>query len=138
MFSFEDGSEIEMVPNASEFLGSALTYGMTTVPWYTVSEEGRLLIDGFITESTNSFGYSLNVRSCRMFLISLSKLYFGQPSEGHMSKSGFHPVTVAERSKACTVFSRSEAGIVGSNSTHHMDVWYVYVFILCLCCPVFR
>jgi hypothetical protein len=19
-----------------------------------------------------------------------------------------------------------------------MDVWYVYVFILCLCCPVFR
>jgi hypothetical protein len=25
------------------------------------------------------------------------------------------PVTVAERSKACTVFSRLEAGIVGSN-----------------------
>jgi hypothetical protein len=27
------------------------------------------------------------------------------------------PVTVAERSKACTVFARSEAGIVGSNPT---------------------
>jgi hypothetical protein len=48
------------------------------------------------------------------------------------------PATVAERSKACTVFARSEAGIVVSNPTQGMDVWYVYVFILCLCCPVFR
>jgi hypothetical protein len=32
------------------------------------------------------------------------------------------PVTVAERSKACTVFAGSEAGIVGSNSTQVMDV----------------
>jgi hypothetical protein len=48
------------------------------------------------------------------------------------------PVTVAERSKAYTVFARSEAGIVGSNPTQCMDVWYVYVFILCLCFPVFR
>jgi hypothetical protein len=43
------------------------------------------------------------------------------------------PVTVAQRSK-----SRSEAGIVGSNPTQGIDVWYVYVFILCLCSPVFR
>jgi hypothetical protein len=48
------------------------------------------------------------------------------------------PVTVAERSKACTVFARSEAGIVCSNLIEGMDVWYVYAFILCLCCPVFR
>jgi hypothetical protein len=48
------------------------------------------------------------------------------------------PVTVAERSNACTVFARSESGIVGSNPTQGMYVWYVYVFILCLCCPVFR
>jgi hypothetical protein len=34
----------------------------------------------------------------------------------------FQPVTVAERSKACTVFARSEAGIVGSNPTQDMDV----------------
>jgi hypothetical protein len=40
------------------------------------------------------------------------------------------PITVAERSKACTVFARSEAGIVGSNPIQGMDVWYVYVFIL--------
>jgi hypothetical protein len=36
------------------------------------------------------------------------------------------PVTVAERSKACTVFARWEAGIVGSNPNQGMDV-------LCLC-----
>jgi hypothetical protein len=32
------------------------------------------------------------------------------------------PVTVAERSKAYTVFARSEAGIVNSNPTQGMDV----------------
>jgi hypothetical protein len=32
------------------------------------------------------------------------------------------PVTVAERSMACTVFARSEAGIVRSNPTQGMDV----------------
>jgi hypothetical protein len=32
------------------------------------------------------------------------------------------PVTVAERSKACTAFTRSKAGIVGSNPTKGMDV----------------
>jgi hypothetical protein len=31
-------------------------------------------------------------------------------------------VTVAERSEACTVYARSEVGIVGSNSTQGMDV----------------
>jgi hypothetical protein len=45
-------------------------------------------------------------------------------------------VTVAERSKAWTVFARSEAGIVGSNPKQHMDV--LYVFILCLRSIVFR
>jgi hypothetical protein len=40
------------------------------------------------------------------------------------------PVTVAERSNVSTVFARSEAGIVGSNPTQGMDLWYVYVFIL--------
>jgi hypothetical protein len=32
------------------------------------------------------------------------------------------PVTVAEMSKACTVFARSEAVIVGSNPIEGMDV----------------
>jgi hypothetical protein len=45
----------------------------------------------------------------------------------------FRPVIVAERSKACTIFARSEAGIVGSTPTEVMDVWYVSVFILCVC-----
>jgi hypothetical protein len=50
------------------------------------------------------------------------------------------PVTVAERSTACTVFARSEAGIVGMNPTQGMDVWFVCVCVrvgvrvfLCLC-----
>jgi hypothetical protein len=34
----------------------------------------------------------------------------------------YQPVTVAERSNTCTVFARSEAGIVGSNPTQGMDV----------------
>jgi hypothetical protein len=46
------------------------------------------------------------------------------------------PVTVTERSKACTVFARLEAGILDSNPTQGMDVWYVYVFILCVRCTV--
>jgi hypothetical protein len=32
------------------------------------------------------------------------------------------PVTVAARSKTCTVFARSEAGIVVSNPTQGMDM----------------
>jgi hypothetical protein len=32
------------------------------------------------------------------------------------------PVTVADLSKTCTVFARSEAGIVGSNPTQGMNV----------------
>jgi hypothetical protein len=35
------------------------------------------------------------------------------------------PVTAGERSKACTVFARLEAGIVGSNATQGVDVWCV-------------
>jgi hypothetical protein len=34
---------------------------------------------------------------------------------------GTVPVTVAERSKECTFFARSEAKIVGSNPTQGMD-----------------
>jgi hypothetical protein len=47
------------------------------------------------------------------------------------------PDTVAARSKARTVFVRSDAGIMGSNPTQGIDVC-VYAFILYLCCPVFR
>jgi hypothetical protein len=46
------------------------------------------------------------------------------------------PVTVATRSKAWTVFARSEAEIEGSNPTQGMDVWYMRLFcvlvVLCL------
>jgi hypothetical protein len=53
------------------------------------------------------------------------------------------PVTVAERSKACSVLARSEARVVGSNPTQGMDVWYVCVclwvggvVVLCTLCFV--
>jgi hypothetical protein len=47
---------------------------------------------------------------------------FGEISDFLTKRNRFSPVTVAERSKTCTVFARSEAGIVGPNSTHGMDV----------------
>jgi hypothetical protein len=50
----------------------------------------------------------------------------------------YSPVTVAEQFKACTVLACSQTGIMGSNPIQGMDVWYVYVFILCSCCPVCR
>jgi hypothetical protein len=51
-----------------------------------------------------------------------------------MLKSAGH----SNRAVSWTVFARSEAGIVDSNPTQGMDVWRVYVFIHCLCTPVFR
>jgi hypothetical protein len=48
------------------------------------------------------------------------------------SKPNQRPVTAAERSEACAVFTHSEAGILGSNPTQGMNVSHVYVFILCL------
>jgi hypothetical protein len=44
------------------------------------------------------------------------------------------PVTVAERSKSCTVFALSEAGIVGSNPTQSMDNQCLCVcMFVCMC-----
>jgi hypothetical protein len=48
------------------------------------------------------------------------------------------PVTVAERSKACTVFARSEVGIVGLNPIQGMDVWCLCVCVcVCVCVGAF-
>jgi hypothetical protein len=41
-------------------------------------------------------------------------------------------VTVAKRSKACTVFTHSEAGIVGPNPTQGIDAWRICVCV-CVC-----
>jgi hypothetical protein len=46
-----------------------------------------------------------------------------------METKALLPVTEAERSKASTVFSRSEAGIVGSNPTQGMDACCVWVCV---------
>jgi hypothetical protein len=45
------------------------------------------------------------------------------------------PVSVAERSKACTVYDRLNIEITGSNPTRGMDVCLHFSV---LCCPVFR
>jgi hypothetical protein len=39
---------LEQFPVLLNFSGIPLAYGKMTVPWYIVSEEGRLLLDGFI------------------------------------------------------------------------------------------
>jgi hypothetical protein len=44
-------------------------------------------------------------------------------------KDMYRPITVAARSKAWTVYARSNAGIVGSNPTRGMDVC-AHAFIL--------
>jgi hypothetical protein len=47
-------------------------------------------------------------------------------------KSSPYLQTAAERSKAFTVFARSEAVVVDSNPTEGMNVWSVYAFF-CVC-----
>jgi hypothetical protein len=46
---------------------------------------------------------------------------------------GFEIFTFVYGNMACTVFARSEAGIVGSNLTQGMDVWYAF---FCVCVQV--
>ena len=55
-----------------------------------------------------------------------------------LSATKMKSVTVVEGSEADVAFAPSEAGIVGSNPTQGMDVWFVHVLILCLSFPVFR
>jgi hypothetical protein len=46
------------------------------------------------------------------------------------------PITVTARSKALTVFARSNAGIVGSNPTRGMDVCVRLFFVCVFLCVV--
>jgi hypothetical protein len=62
---------LKWFPMQLNFLELPSTYMLLTVPWYIISEKGQLLLEGFIMESTNSFGYSLSIRRRLMFLISL-------------------------------------------------------------------
>jgi hypothetical protein len=58
----------------------------------------------------------------------------GYPSPDFLIVHLWGPITVAARSKAWTVFTRLNAGIVGSNPTQDLDfcVRVYYVFVLCL------
>jgi hypothetical protein len=53
----------------------------------------------------------------------------------HVRNISLEPVTVAERSGACTVFARSEAGIVGSIPTQDL-VFVCVCAIFCVCVQV--
>jgi hypothetical protein len=52
---------LKRFPKHLNFLEMPLTYGIMAMTWYIVSEDGRLLVDGFIMESINSCGYSLSI-----------------------------------------------------------------------------
>jgi hypothetical protein len=56
--------------------------------------------------------------------------------ESYSNRSGsISPVSIADRSKACTVYDSLNIEIAGSNLDWGMDVC-LRVFVLC--CPVFR
>jgi hypothetical protein len=78
---------------------------------------------------------------CRHLCAECLKMWEPQPLANLRASTAYTgislplPVTVAERSKAWTVFARADAGTVGSNPTLGTEVYYlccVYVF-LCLC-----
>jgi hypothetical protein len=54
---------LKLFPMRPNFWEIPLTYGIVTVPEYILSEEGWLLLDGFIMEPKNSRGYSLSITS---------------------------------------------------------------------------
>jgi hypothetical protein len=56
MFSFEDGSELETVPDASEFLRDNPDI-QDDYSALVCLKRGQFLADCFITESMDSFGY---------------------------------------------------------------------------------
>jgi hypothetical protein len=64
----------------------------------------------------NSCNYNYVLDNLKFLALFISLIYIECAIYNEM------PVTVAERSKACTVFARSKAGTVVSNPTQGMDV----------------
>jgi hypothetical protein len=90
-------------------------------------------------KNTPKFKFSSNITSWTQHSIK-NKGIFGKiyttyiPVEWNLPISKWEwetmPITVAARSKAETVFVRSNAGVVGSNSTQGMSVCILHVFLL--------
>jgi hypothetical protein len=95
-FNLENDPNIQTLQMHLNFSGVPLAYGIMTMPWY-VTEEGRLLLDGFITESVNSYAYSLSIRSCHMFLISLLKSSKSRPATNFWSAGRAKQVLANQR-----------------------------------------
>jgi hypothetical protein len=66
---------LKWFPMHRNFLEMPLTCGIMTLPWNILSEKGRSFLPGFIVESIDPCGYSLSIRLCFMFLISLLKSF---------------------------------------------------------------
>jgi hypothetical protein len=97
---------------------------------YLVTEGWKKCLEISFLVAVKKYSYfpPANCIASRSYI--LSQYVIGYDYLNITSKRRSSPVTVAERSKACTIFVRSEAGIVDSNPTKGMDVWYVYVFTL--------
>jgi hypothetical protein len=89
-----------------------------------------LLIKGAIRSSPCCLSLDFRKYFCNFIVGVLNYFLNGKKRES--------PVTVAALSKAWTVFAYTDTGIVGSIPAQGMDIWCVYAFILCLCCPVVR
>jgi hypothetical protein len=64
-----------------------------------------------------------------MLLLKISSRYKIFAAKNVVLIMKYQPVAGAERSKTCTVFARSEAGIVGSNPTEGIYVWGLFVCV---------
>jgi hypothetical protein len=120
---WDDGVDwIHVAQNRDQWRSLVNTLMIFRVPWN--------FVNFFSGWSTADFSKRTQLRRIEEFvfkwilgvlsIISYCNLFYGILSFNT-------PVRVTERSKTFTVFARSEAGIVGSNPTHGMDVWYVYV-----------
>jgi hypothetical protein len=98
--------------------------------YYVVGKESaRCYVKRWWVPNLVSSFHFLRIHALQIFYRTI-KLFKHLKSWYYSKPIPLKPVTVDERAKACTVFARSEAGIVGSNPTQGMDVWRVYAFIL--------
>jgi hypothetical protein len=84
---------LKRFPMRLNFSEIPLTCGLMPVPWYIVSEEGRLLIYNFSMESTNSCGYPLRIMSSllKLFVEILLIVTYGLGSTDQtVNNSPFH------------------------------------------------
>jgi hypothetical protein len=96
------------------------------VQYYTCKDSGRCLVFSVVIRALEQ--QSLCHGNCignNGILFSLCALW-NEPSPNILQWQLLH------------LAGHDSRAVFGSNPIQGMDVWYVYVFILCLCSPVFR